>query len=209
MIVTDITEYNTRKVLVRLDGHLIFPLYKGEVKKYHIVCGEELASEVCKELLEEVLPKRVKLRAMGLLQKRSYTRESLKRKLMESRYPEGMVEAALDYVTAYRYLDDDRYVEEYIRCYRATRSKRRILQELYRKGINQETVERVWRQFEEDNEPTDETAQIMELIRKKGFDAAQADKKEIAKMMNYLYRKGYSSENIRRCIYMDDDFHEW
>ncbi|MBQ8816298.1 MAG: regulatory protein RecX [Lachnospiraceae bacterium] len=209
MIVTDITEYNTRKVLVRLDGHLIFPLYKGELRKYHIVCGEVLAPEICRELLEEVLPKRVKLRAMGLLQKRSYTRESLRRKLLENRYPEDMIDDALDYVASYHYLDDDRYVEEYIRCYGASRSKRRILQDLYKKGISQETAERVWQQFEEDNEPADETAQIMSLIRKKGFDAAQADRKEIARMMNYLYRKGYSPEDIRRCLYADEMFQEW
>ena len=205
MTVTDIIEYNTKKVLVRLDEHLVFPIYKGEIPKYHIICGEELSPEACRMLLEEVLPKRVKLRAMSLLQKRSYTRESLKRKLLENRYPEYMIEAALDYVTAYHYLDDDRYTEEYIRCYGATRSKRRILQELYRKGISQDIAERIWRQFEEENEPPDEVSQIRELMRKKGFYIDHADRKSIVKMMNYLYRKGYSTDNIRRCVSVEED----
>lgn len=206
MTVTDITEYNKKKVLIELDGHLIFPLYKGEVSKYRIVSGEELEERICSELMDEVLPKRVKLRAMSLLQKRSYTREGLRRKLFEGRYPENMVESALDYVTSYGYLDDDRYTEEYIRCYSESRSKRRIMQELYGKGISAEVAERVWEKFTAENAPVREEAQIMELIRKKGFCAEQADRKETLKMMNFLYRKGYSADAIRHCIYVNDNY---
>lgn len=206
MTVTDITEYNKKKVLIELDGHLIFPLYKGEVSKYRIVSGEELEERICSELLDEVLPKRVKLRAMSLLQKRSYTRGGLRQKLLEGRYPENMVESALDYVTSYGYLDDNRYVEEYIRCYSESRSKRRIMQELYGKGISAEAAERVWEKFAAENAPAREEAQIMELIRKKRFCAEQADRKEKLKMMNFLYRKGYSADAIRHCIYANDNY---
>ena len=206
MTVTDITEYNKKKVLIELDGHLIFPLYKGEVSKYRIVAGEELEERICSELLDEILPKRVKLRAMSRLQKRSYTREGLRRKLLEGRYPENMVESALDYVTSYGYLDDDRYAEEYIRCYSESRSKRRIMQELYGKGINAESAQRVWEKFAAENAPVQEETQIMELIRKKGFCVEQADRKETLKMMNFLYRKGYSADAIRHCIYVNDNY---
>ena len=204
MIVTDITEYNKKKVLIRLDEHLIFPLYIGEVHKYHIVSGEELSEEICRELLKNVLPKRVKLRAMNLLQKRSYTRMGLRHKLLESRYPDNMVDEALDYVMDYGYLDDSRYAEEYIRCFITSRSKRRILQELYNKGIDKETLDRVWTEFEAANEPVDEEAQIKSLLFKKHFNYEDADRKEIMKMMNYLYRKGYSADAIKRCISVDE-----
>ncbi len=205
MIVTDITEYNKKKVLIELDGHLIFPLYKGEVRKYHITSGEELEEGVGRELLTELLPKRVKLRAMKLLQKRSYTREGLKRKLNESRYPDTMIELALDYVTSYGYLKDERYAEDYIRCYREGRSKRRIMQELYHKGISAEVMESAWSKFETEHTPVEEEEQIMVLIRKRKFNSEHADYKETVKMMNFLYRKGYSPDTIRRCINSRDN----
>lgn len=203
MIVTDILDYDKRKVLVQLDEYLVFPLYKSEVTKYHVIKGAELSGEAYTELMEELLPKRMKLRAMHLLQKRSYTREGLKRKLSEGRYPEAIVEMALDYVTSYGYLDDMRYAEEYIRCYCESRSKRRILQDLSAKGVKADKAELAWQKYEAENSPANEDEQIMELLRKKHFDAGTADRKETMRIMNFLYRKGYGMDSIKRCIKAD------
>lgn len=181
----------------------MFPLYKGEITKYHVIKGAELSDAVYSELMKVLLPKRVKLRAMNLLQKRSYTTVGLRRKLLEGRYPEVIVEEALDYVTSYGYLDDMRYAEEYIRCYCESRSKRRIMQDLFFKGVSAEVAEKAWLNYEAENVPADENAQIMELLRKKHFDANTADRKETARIMNFLYRKGYSMGSINRCIRAD------
>lgn len=203
MIITAISEYDKKKVLVQLDWHLTFPLYKGELQKYHLKQGEQLSEDIYRELFEEVLSKRLKLRTMNLLQKRSYTREGLRKKLAEGNYPAFLIEDTLDYMASYRYIDDDRYAQEYIRCYSTSRSKRRIMQELYVKGISMETAQHAWEYQETVNAPVDEKAQIEELLRKKGFDAASADRKEILRMMNFLYRKGYSTDLIKQCIHMD------
>ena len=117
MTITSILEYDKRKVLIQLDGHLIFPLYKSEVDKLHLLEGEDISAEVYSQIMEKILPKRVKLRVMHLLQKRSYTREGLRRKLAEGKYPEDIIVEALDYVESYGYIDDERYAAEYIRCY--------------------------------------------------------------------------------------------
>lgn len=200
MLVTDILDYDKRKVLVQLDGYLIFPLYKGEITKYRLQKDCEISNAVYTEIMKVLLTKRVKLRAMNLLQKRSYTTSGLRHKLMEGHYPEALVEEAIDYVTSYGYLDDFRYAEEYIRCYSENRSKRRIMQDLFTKGISTSVAEQAWQQYEAENTPVDEEAQILELLRKKKFDVENADYKERVKMMNYLYRKGYSFERINGCI---------
>lgn len=204
MIVTSILEYDKKKVLVHLDEYLIFPLYKAEVRKYGLEEQAELSADTYEELFHKLLPKRAKLRAMHLLQKHSYTREGLKKKLTEGRYPEDVVTEALDYVTAYGYIDDERYAMEYIRCYCESRSKRRIMMDLHSKGVSGEVAEKAWQMHESQNEPVDETAQIMELLRKKKYDAAAADYKEKSKVMNYLYRKGYSVDKISQCMNCED-----
>lgn len=200
MLVTDILDYDKRKVLVQLDGYLIFPLYKGEITKYRLQKDCEISDAVYTEIMKVLLPKRVKLRAMNLLQKRSYTTSGLRHKLMEGHYPEEMVEEAIDYVTSYGYLNDLRYAEEYIRCYSENRSKRRVMQDLFTKGISIDVAEQAWQQYEAENTLVDEEAQILELLRKKKFDVENADYKERVKMMNYLYRKGYSFDRINGCI---------
>ena len=204
MTITSIQEYDKKKVLIQLDGHLIFPLYKTECKEFNLKEGEEILPEIYAEIMERILPKRTKLRAMHLLQKRSYTREGLRRKLSEGKYPEQIIEEALDYVASYRYIDDDRYAEEYIRCYCESRSKRRIMQDLYAKGVSKEVAEAAWLRYEGLNHPIDEKAQIMELLRKKKYDSLHTERKEKIKIMNYLYRKGYSTENIMCCMECDE-----
>ncbi len=203
MTVTSIQEYNKKKVLVCLDGHLELPLYKSELKKYHLMVDAVLSEDVCAELMS-ILSKRVKLRAMQLLQKRSYTREKLKMKLLEGRYTKELIEEALDYVTAYGYVDDLRYAEEYIRCYCESRSKRRIMQDLFAKGVSGDTAEKAWCQYEALNQAIDESEQIMTLLQKKQFDIEHADYKEVTRMMNFLYRRGYSVENIKKCLYYQE-----
>lgn len=204
MIITSIQEYDKKKVLIRLDEHLIFPLYKTEVRRLGLEEGKEILAEAYGEIMEQILPKRVKMRAMYLLQKRSYTREGLRRKLEEGKYPKEIIEDALDYVESYRYIDDERYAEEYIRCYCESRSKRRIMQELYVKGVSKEQAESAWIRHELLNEPIDEIAQIKALLQKKKYDPTTAERKETARIMNYLYRKGYKSDSIFQCIKCDE-----
>ena len=203
MLVTDILDYDKKKVLVQLDGYLMFPLYKGEVTKYHLQKDCEVPDDICTEIIKVLLPKRAKLRAMNLLQKRSYTTVGLRRKLLEGHYPETMVDEAIEYVTSYGYVDDVRYAEEFIRCYSENRSKRRIMQDLFVKGIDVAVAEQAWHQYELMNTPVDEEGQIIELLSKKKFDVETADSKERIKIINYLYRKGYSLESINRCMKSD------
>lgn len=204
MTITSIREYDKRKVLIQLDEHLIFPLYKAEVNKFHLSEGDDMPAEAYSEIMENILPKRAKLRAMNLLQKRSYTREALRRKLMEGKYPEYIVTKAIRYVESYGYIDDKRYAEEYIRCYGESRSKRRIMQDLLVKGIANEVAERAWEHYEAKNGPMNEISQIKALLRKKHYDARNADYKETMRIMNYLYRKGYGTENIISCMKCDE-----
>ena len=204
MTITAILEYDKRRVLVQMDEHLTFPLYKNELIKFNIEEGKELSQAVYTELVGTVLSKRIKLRAMNLLMKRSYTREGLRRKLAEGKYPDFLIEEALNYVTSYRYLDDMRYAEEYIRCYSESRSKLRIMQDLHAKGIERELAEQAWASYEALNAPIDEVAQIEALLQKKHYDRKTADRKETARMMNFLYRKGYSMDNIIHCTKMEE-----
>ena len=204
MTITSILEYDKRRVLVKLDEHLEFPLYKGEVRRYSLSEGEEISDEAYTEIVEKVLLKRVKLRAMSLLQKRSYTREMLGRKLIEGRYPLELVEKALDYVASYHYIDDARYAGEYIRCYCESRSKRRIMQDLKNKGVSPEVAETAWQTYETESSPVDEIRQIQEILQKKHFDKNTADYKETMRIMNFLYRKGYSVDCIKQCMNFEE-----
>ena len=206
MIITKVIEYDKKKVLVQIDEHFTFPLYKTELHKYHITENNEICEKVYREILDELLPKRVKLRAMKLLEKRPYTRETLRRKLLEGKYPECLVDDAMDYVEGFHYIDDLKYAEDYIHCYASKRSRKQITQELMRKGVSKADIDSAWSSLEEANETIDEVNQVLAILRKKNFDISHADYKEKCKMFQYLYRKGYDINCIQKCMQFEENY---
>ena len=130
MKVTEIEEVSKSRSRIYIDDEFAFVLYKGELRKYDICKGEDLPETVYTEIMEEILPKRARLRAMNLLTKKDYTRRKLEGKLREGGYPENIIEDAIGYVESYRYVDDLRYAVTYITDHESSRSRRRMEQDL-------------------------------------------------------------------------------
>lgn len=200
MRVTLIEELTKTRSKVHIEGEPAFVLYKGELRLYHVREGEELSGEDYRTILEEVLPKRAKLRAMNLLQKREYTVEALRRKLQQGGYPEAVTEEALAYVASYRYTDDLRYAVDYITCHEADRSRMRIEHDLTARGISRETMEKAWEQWQEQGGIMDEHAMIARLLQKKNYDPEHTDRKEQQRIYAFLMRKGFSAEVVCRAM---------
>ena len=203
MRVTQIVELSKSRSKVYIDQEFAFVLYKGEFRLYHVREGEEIPEEDYRTIMEEVLPKRAKLRAMNLLKGRAYTVEQLRSKLREGYYPESVIEEALIYVASFHYIDDFQYAMDYITYQEQSRSRRRIEQDLQKKGIATEVIEQAWNEWLEQGGMQNEQAQIANLLAKKHFNPEQADYKELQKIYAYLARKGYSSEQIRKAVRTD------
>ena len=101
MIVTDMIPLTKNRYKVYIDNEFAFVLYKGELHIYHIEMGETLQEADYAEIMQVLLPKRAKLRAMNLLQKRNYTQKQLEDKLREGFYPETLIQDAIVYVKSY------------------------------------------------------------------------------------------------------------
>ncbi len=206
MIVTALESKNRGRYRVYLDGDFAFVLYRGELRSLKITEGAELSEADYRKVREEILPKRATLRAMNLLQKKMFAEEELRRKLREGEYPEDAVDAALEYVISYGYVDDVRYAADYIRYHGQDRSRKRMEQDLARKGIRREDFEKAWGQCEELGLASDENEQIRQLLLKKHYDPDECSREEASKIANYLLHKGYSYESILRNMRTFSDF---
>lgn len=200
MKVTQIEEMSKSRVRVYIDEEFAFVLYKGELRSFHIREGEEIDRESYREILTQLLPKRAKLRAMNLLKSREYTVKQLQDKLRTGGYPEAIVEEALEYVAGFHYTDDLRYAVSFIQGQAERRSRRRIEQDLLGRGIDRDTLEEAWSQWEEQGGEQNEQEMIRALLAKKGFDPNEADLKERQRMYGFLMRKGFSAEQVRRAV---------
>ena len=202
-VVTGLVELDKKRYQVYLDEEFAFVLYKGEIRKYKIAVGKPLAQTAYQELVQEVLPKRAKLRAMNLLTKRPYTEKKLRQKLAEGKYPEGIIDIALAYVKSYGYIDDEAYARDYISYHMASESPLRIRQKLMEKGIDSDIISACLEEQDEDAVRELQIRQIQQLAQKKNHGQIPADPQESAKVIQYLLRKGYALSLIKDALSAD------
>ncbi|MBR5800273.1 MAG: RecX family transcriptional regulator [Lachnospiraceae bacterium] len=203
MVVTKITEISKAKVKIMIDEEFAFVLYKGELRSYHLCEGEEITENVYEEILQTVLPKRAKLRAMHLLKARPYTEKLLYGKLLEGGYPEAVCAEAVAYVKSFGYLNDRQYTLDYIDCYKMSKSSAQMKNTLLGKGISKELFEECLSEITEKEERDLEEEQIIALMKKKRFNPSEADFQEKQKFCAFLYRKGFQIDKIRTVLSLD------
>lgn len=205
MEITQIIPLDKKRSKVYIDGEFAFVLYRGELAGLGIKEGGSLDESSYLEITQNLLPKRCIKRAMNLLQKRDYTSGQLRDKLREGFYSDSMIDEAIAYVTYYHYLDDERYVRDYITYHMSMRSRSRIITDLLSKGLSRDFIIPIVEELYAEEDPDLQLDQIRQLMVKKHFDPDSADFKERQKMTAFLLRRGFSMSDIRKVI-ADVDF---
>lgn len=197
MIITKIEELSNKKCRIYLQDEPAFVLYKGEVRKYQLKEGENLPEEVHQEILQEVLCKRAKKRVLYLLQKMDRTEKQIVDKLRQSEYPDCIIQEAITYVKSYGYVNDENFARAYIESRCCAKSIKCIEIDLRQKGISPDVIEHV---LEQELYRINEEEQIKKWIEKKKVDIPNASREELYKLYQFLLRKGFSYEKIRKIV---------
>ena len=202
MIVTDIIALDKKRDKIYIDNEFAFVLYKGELRLYHLSEDGEIQEEDYREIMQVVLPKRAKLRAMNLLQKKTYTEKQLRDKLKEGFYPEEIIDDTIEYVKSFHYVDDESYALDYLTYHEGRKSLRQIEIDLYRKGITKDIYASAFLLWEESGGKQDEKTMIQALLEKKQYQP-DSDLKTKQKVYGFLLRKGFSPEAITRAMRLE------
>lgn len=200
MLVTEIEDISKKQSRVHIDHDISFVLYKGELRQYGIVEGEEMPREACHKILGELLPRRAKLRAMNLLQLRDYTEKQLRDKLLGGGYPESVADQAVEYVKSFRYIDDLRYAGDYLAAFAGRKSLRRMEQDLQQKGISKAIIEQAAANWQQQDGGQDELQMACALLEKKHYDKDNCDRRQQQRLYNFLAYRGFSGEVIRKAL---------
>lgn len=139
-------------------------------------------------------------KAMALLLHKDRTKQELIDRLKGAKFSDEAIDAALEYVISYGYIDDMRYAKGYTDYHKTSKSKREIKRKLKEKGISDEILTAAFSDYQtEDGEDPEEIA-IKALIEKrlKGIPISDLSYEEKQKQMRYLAGKGYPIDMIRR-----------
>ncbi len=181
LIAEDGTEY------MRLDAQLAYDEGLRE--------GREYSEEELLELKEKSDALRAKRSAYYMISCRDYSEKELRRKLSMKTTPQA-AEAAVEKMRSLRLLDDEGYARNLAQQYLEHKhyAGKRILLELYQKGINSALAQQVVDELEIDEE------EQLEILLSGKLGEELDDEKTKARVFNKLARYGYRSANIGRAI---------
>lgn len=186
---------------VYVDEQFAFVLYKGELSRYHIKAGGDIGENVYREIYDEVIVKRAKLRALNLLNSMGRTEMQLRQKLKQNEYPDDVVEKAMDYVKSFGYVNDHEYARSFIMNRKEKKSRKELYMQLCQKGIDSQILDDV---FEECYDSDASKEAILSLLRKKRYDPETATREETQKILAFLTRKGFGYEDIKHVLQIGD-----
>lgn len=134
-------------------------------------------------------------KAMRLLERMDRTEKGLREKLTQSGFSAEAAEDAVACMKEYGYINDQRYAENYIFSRIHEKSRQRIFQELYQKGVVRETAEKSWETVFSLEQP-DERELLRSTVEKKYMSGSELDEKQMRRLYGYLVRRGFRWEDI-------------
>lgn len=193
MVITDIKKSKSKSYSVYVDGKIAFEASEYILMKQDIYIGMELTGKELDFIKNQVLISMAKSDAINYISYKIRTIHEVGMKLKE-KYPVEVVEEAIEYLNQNGYLNDEQYAEKFINEKKklGKLSKRELSYKLIEKGINRELIEKVL-----DEVGYDETEYAEKIVSKLG---KAKDKKEEARVKNYLYRKGFPKETIDKIM---------
>ena len=190
MIITKLDKVGTKQVRLFFDEEKYCLLYYNEVRRLGFHEKDEVGQQEFEEL-NKLLLHRAKWKAMSLLKYQDRTRKELKDRLMRAEFPEFITEGAIAYVESFGYINDEEYVRRYMEYKAGTKSRIQIKMDLRKKGIGTEILERIFDEYEYEEDDVLEE-QVQKRIRQKG----SVTKENFQKYYGYFARKGFNSVKI-------------
>lgn len=182
------------KIHIHIDGEYRMTADSDFVSSLGYAENYDINEEELAVLERAVSSRRAFNKATDLLSRRDHGEKELLIKLRQKGFKEE-AEEAIEKLKYYGYIDDRRFAENYVKELIRIKhyGKRRVEQELYRKGIDREIISEV---LEAAEFPESE---LVSLIERKYYRYL-TDEKGIKKTINSLLRMGYSYGEIKDAL---------
>lgn len=140
---------------------------------------------------------RAKYAALFYLSRRALTERQLREKLEKKEYSSGIIDETLEYLKELGYIDDRDYAQRYAKD--AAEIKKhgisRIRLDLRKKGISPEDIDEALQELDLDTADS-----LRSLIEEKSASLDLSDKKQRARLVNFLLRRGYKFDEINSAL---------
>lgn len=183
------------RVIVRLDDGTVTELARELVLRAGFRTGEAIDPDRLRRLTREDGKWRARDAALRLLAHRPRTASELRQRLLRKELPVDLVEECLSELEAQRLLDDANFAEMFARDRIRLRpqGRRRMLQELRVRGVQEETASAAVDSAMEEEE-TDELALARQSVRRWRARPGEEPQRARRRLAAYLARRGFGAD---------------
>ena len=194
-IITDIKPHKKNSFMIYIDNEYKFCLYKGEIKRFKLEIGSHISSNIINNILDEVIYKRARERALYIIERNEKTEYEIRQKLKDNKYPDEIIDRVIDMLNKYEFINDYSYAKRYIEYKKNSKSMTAIKNDLYKKHIPRDVLNSVLEEV-----CVDETDLIINLLEKKYYKFDLNENLEKNKVINKLMYKGFKYNQIEEAI---------
>ncbi len=189
---------DSKRYSIFIDGKYSFSLSELALINSELKLGQEISKSELKNFKQESDLDRAYNRVLNLLARRSRSQWEVEDYLKRKKYDSEQIEKILNKLRDRYLINDLSFANAWIENRRLLKnmSKRKLMQELRAKRINDEIINEVMGLDE-----TGELEVLKELVAKK---RSQSRYKDDLKLMQYLSRQGFNYNDIKTVLQKED-----
>ena len=197
----EVCKKNKNRVNVFVDDEFFMSSFLEVAYLNKIKVGTKIDEANLKKIILDEEIAKANSYAIKLLSKFIKSEAEVKQKLTERGYSPETIEAVMQKLKEYGYVNDKQFAINYLNSNQHLKSKLVIKQQLKQKGISTEIIDNL--KFFSEIELNTATT-----LANKWFKNKEHTKENLFKLNNYLYGKGFSSEICKRAMSMVDNTFE-
>lgn len=199
MIITDIQPQvkNKNRVSVFIDGKFAFGIDKSDCSFMGLKIGDVLTQERFNYIMDNAVYTSAYKKADRYIGFKMRTEKEVRDKLKEDEYSDDIIERVISSMLKYKYIDDEAYAQMYANDCRNIKKwgPQRIKIELSKRGVSVSAIEKALQSLN-----FEDTDQIIKTLLEKRIKDTPIDFKEKQKHFNFLLRRGFNSDDIKRVL---------
>lgn len=195
MTISKIEEISKYRSKIYIDDRFAFILYPQDIRKYKIAVDVDITEDTYNSIINEIVLRRCKNRAINYIESRERTEYEIRNKLKTLYYTEEVIDRVIAFLEEYHYIDDERYAKQFVDTYANRKSKARLRQDLMLKGVDKEII-----QYTLEETEVDEEAVLRELVDRKLFHIDKLDDNMYRRTVNFFMRRGYNYQLISKFL---------
>ncbi|MBZ0311435.1 recombination regulator RecX [Clostridium butyricum] len=195
----EIQKKNKERVNIYLDEEYAFSISAELVYKENLKVKDVVDIEKLKSVADKESYLRCKNSALKIIERSYKTEKEVIEKLQMKGYEQNHIEASIEFLKEYKFLNDDYYAEAFIKDKLNSKGSQRIKQDLIKKGIPRDKIEEKLEEIDKSAEKN--TARVLANKKLRIIQKSENDTYKISgKLYRFLISKGYTYDVVKEVV---------